>query len=49
MHAGVPLEPSAEAVRRLEEENDALKDRYARLAAEYDNFRKRTARRSGTN
>jgi molecular chaperone GrpE len=41
-HAGVPLEPSAEAVRRLEEENDALKDRYARLAAEYDNFRKRT-------
>jgi molecular chaperone GrpE len=42
VHAGVPLEPSGEAVRRLEEENDALKDRYARLAAEYDNFRKRT-------
>ena len=42
VHSGVPLEPSAEAVRRLEEENDALKDRYARLAAEYDNFRKRT-------
>jgi len=42
MHAGVPLEPAAEAVRRLEDENDALKDRSARLAAEYDNFRKRT-------
>lgn len=41
---GVPLEPSAEAIRRLEEENDALKDRFARLAAEYDNFRKRTLR-----
>lgn len=39
---GVPLEPPAQAIRRLEEENDALKDRFARLAAEYDNFRKRT-------
>jgi molecular chaperone GrpE len=39
---GVPLEPAAEAIRRLEDENDALKDRFARLAAEYDNFRKRT-------
>jgi len=42
--SGVPLEPPAEAVHRLEAENDALKDRYARLAAEYDNFRKRTLR-----
>ncbi len=39
---GVPLEPAVEAIRRLEGENDALKDRYIRLAAEYDNFRKRT-------
>lgn len=39
---GVPLEPSIEAIRRLEAENDGLKDRFARLAAEYDNFRKRT-------
>ncbi|MEZ4413573.1 MAG: nucleotide exchange factor GrpE [Gemmatimonadales bacterium] len=39
---GMPLEPPAQAIRRLEEENDALKDRFARLAAEYDNFRKRT-------
>ncbi len=42
VHASVPLEPSAAAVRRLEEENDALKDRYTRLAADYDNFRRRT-------
>lgn len=41
---GVPLEPPAQAIRRLEEDNDALKDRYARLAAEYDNFRKRNLR-----
>jgi len=33
-----------EAVRRLEGERDQLQDRYARLAAEYDNFRKRVAR-----
>lgn len=39
---GVPLEPPFEAIHRLEAENDALKDRFARLAAEYDNFRKRT-------
>ncbi len=42
--AGVPLEPPLEAIHRLEAENDALKDRYARLAAEYDNFRKRNLR-----
>ncbi len=39
---GVPLEPAAEAIHRLEAENDALKDKFTRLAAEYDNFRKRT-------
>ena len=41
---GLPVEPAGEAIRRLESENDALQDRYARLAAEYDNFRKRTLR-----
>ena len=38
----VPLELPHAAIQRLEADNDALKDRYARLAAEYDNFRKRS-------
>jgi molecular chaperone GrpE len=42
--SGVPAELSEEAVRRLEQDNDELRDRYVRLAAEYDNFRKRAAR-----
>lgn len=42
--AGLPAELPEEAVRRLEGERDQLQDRYARLAAEYDNFRKRVAR-----
>lgn len=42
--AGVPAEPASEAIRRLETELAATQDRYLRLAAEYDNFRKRTAR-----
>src|SRR5207245_2938808 len=37
-------EPPAEAVARLEAELAALKDRHLRLAAEYDNFRKRTTK-----
>jgi molecular chaperone GrpE len=41
---GLPAEPPDQAIRRLETEVDALQDRYARLAAEYDNFRKRIAR-----
>ena len=41
---GLPLELSEEAVRRLEQELAELRDRYVRLAAEYDNFRKRMAR-----
>lgn len=41
---GLPAEPPHEAIRRLETEFDALQDRYTRLAAEYDNFRKRTLR-----
>jgi len=38
------MEPSAEAIRRLEDENSELRDRHLRLAAEFDNFRKRAAR-----
>ena len=41
---GALAEPPEEAVTRLEAELDALKDRHLRLAAEYDNFRKRTVR-----
>ncbi len=41
---GVPAEPSAEAVRRLEEQLDEAKDRQMRLAAEFDNYRKRVER-----
>jgi molecular chaperone GrpE len=41
---GALAEPPEEAVLRLERELDALQDRYLRLAAEYDNFRKRTGR-----
>lgn len=40
----LPVEPPDQAIARLERELDALKDRYLRLAAEYDNFRKRTAK-----
>ncbi len=42
--AGVPLEPAPSAVRRLEEQYQESQDRMLRLAAEYDNFRKRVAR-----
>ena len=41
---GALAEPPDEAVKRLEGELDALKDRHLRLAAEFDNFRRRTAR-----
>jgi len=40
----LPLEIPTEAVRRLEDEFAGLRDRHLRLAAEYDNFRKRAAR-----
>ncbi len=43
-HSGVPLELDAEAVRRLEGEVAEARDRHLRLAAEFDNFRKRVAR-----
>src|SRR5437870_10362616 len=39
---GALLEPPEEAVARLESQLAELKDRHLRLAAEYDNFRKRT-------
>lgn len=42
--SGLPMEPESEAIRRLERENAELRDRHLRLAAEFDNFRKRTAR-----
>jgi molecular chaperone GrpE len=42
--AGLPMEPAAEAVRRLEGELADAKDKYLRLAAEFDNFKKRVTR-----
>jgi molecular chaperone GrpE len=44
IHTTLPVEPPSEAIRRLEEENSELRDRQLRLAAEFDNFRKRAAR-----
>ena len=38
---GAMIEPPEEAAARLEREVADLKDKYLRLAAEYDNFRKR--------
>ncbi len=35
---------SEEAIERLQSQFDELQDRYLRIAAEYENFRKRTAR-----
>lgn len=43
-HGGVPLEPTAERAHRLQEQLDEAQDRHLRLAAEFDNFRKRVAR-----
>ncbi|HKU60218.1 MAG TPA: nucleotide exchange factor GrpE [Gemmatimonadales bacterium] len=41
---GLPVEPSDEAVRRLESQLEESRDRHLRLAAEFDNFRKRVTR-----
>jgi molecular chaperone GrpE len=41
---GLPAEPSEQAVHRLEEQLEEARDRHLRLAAEYDNYRKRVAR-----
>lgn len=42
--SGVPLEPADSALHRLQEQLDESRDRHLRLAAEFDNFRKRVAR-----
>ncbi len=42
--SGLPMEPDAQAIRRLEDQLEQERDRHLRLAAEYDNFRKRAAR-----
>jgi molecular chaperone GrpE len=42
--SGLPVEGEGEAVRRLEEQLDSAKEQHLRLAAEFDNFRKRVAR-----
>jgi len=41
---GLPAEPAEGAIRRLEGQLDEARDRHLRLAAEFDNFRKRVAR-----
>lgn len=41
---GLPAEPPDEAVRRLESQLEESRERHLRLAAEFDNFRKRVAR-----
>ena len=41
---GVPFEMPFAAVKRLQESLDELQDRHARLAAEFDNYRKRVNR-----
>jgi molecular chaperone GrpE len=43
-HSSLPIEPSTEAIHRLEAEIAESRDRQLRLAAEFDNFRKRVAR-----
>ena len=42
--AGLPVEPHEGAVRRLEAQLEEARDRQLRLAAEFDNYRKRTSR-----
>jgi molecular chaperone GrpE len=42
--SGLPAEPAAGAIQRLEEQLREAQDRHLRLAAEFDNFRKRVAR-----
>src|SRR5512139_2713634 len=41
---GVPAEPAESASARLEGQLQEAQDRYLRLAAEFDNFRKRVTR-----
>ncbi|HEX2224290.1 MAG TPA: nucleotide exchange factor GrpE, partial [Thermoanaerobaculia bacterium] len=42
--AGVPVEPDAEHIRRLESQLEESRERQLRLAAEFDNYRKRVSR-----
>jgi molecular chaperone GrpE len=41
---GLPMEPQAEAVRRLQSQLEEVREQHLRLAAEFDNYRKRVAR-----
>jgi molecular chaperone GrpE len=41
---GLPMEPAEGAVKRLEEQMREAQEKHLRLAAEFDNFRKRVAR-----
>jgi molecular chaperone GrpE len=41
---GLPVEPQSEAIRRLERELEEAREQHLRLAAEFDNYRKRVAR-----
>jgi molecular chaperone GrpE len=43
-HSRLPAEPQAEAVRRLESQLEEARERHLRLAAEFDNYRKRNAK-----
>jgi molecular chaperone GrpE len=43
-HGGTLVEGEGEAVRRLQGQLDDTRDQHLRLAAEFDNFRKRVAR-----
>ena len=42
--SGLPAEPDSEAIHRLESELSEARDRQLRLAAEFDNYRKRVSR-----
>ena len=42
--SGIPAEPAEQAVRRLESQLEESRDRQLRLAAEFDNYRKRVSR-----
>ena len=41
---GLPVEPDSEAIKRLEGELEEARERHLRLAAEFDNYRKRVSR-----
>lgn len=44
MEAGDPVKEKLEEIKRLKEEIAELKDKYLRQAADFDNFRKRSAK-----